>query len=272
MKKVAKIIPKLIMFLFSLAYIAPIWMVFINSIKNKADANMMGITLPEDNVLHLSNYIKVIEHGGIYRSFFNGVIEATLSVAVIILVASSCAFILARCKGKIYNIVFYTFIMGLIIPVAFIPTYLVLNTLHMINTYAGLILIFTTYGLPSSIFLYTGFIKTIPKELDEAAFLDGCGCFKTYFTIILPLLKPVTVTIFILSFIGAWNDTQIPLFFASGDHWALPLTVYNFYGAFEKSWNLVFADVIITILPLLIIYMIGQKYIVSGMTAGAVKG
>ena len=272
MKKIKLALPKLIMFLLSIVYIAPIWMVLINSIKSKADANIMGMMLPKDGIIHLSNYFAVIAHGGIVRSFTNGMIEASFSVLIIIFASSACAFILARQKGKMYNIIFYTFIMGLIIPVAFIPTYLVLNTLHLINTYTGLILIFTTYGLPSSIFLYTGFIKTIPRELDEAALLDGCGCFRTYFRIILPLLKPVTVTIFILSFIGAWNDTQIPLFFASGDHWALPLTVYNFYGAFEKSWNLVFADVIITVLPLLIIYMIGQKYIISGMTAGAVKG
>ncbi len=272
MKRVKKIAPKLIMFLASLVYIAPVWMVLVNSLKSRADANMMSMTLPKDGIIHLSNYIKVIEHGGILRSFMNGVIEATVSCLVIIFAASACAFILARCKGKLYSVIFYTFIMGLIIPVAFIPTYLVLNTLNLINTYAGLILIFATYGFPSSIFLYTGFIKTIPRELDEAATIDGCSCLRLFSTIIFPLLKPVTVTIFILSFIGAWNDTQIPLFFASGDHWALPLTVYNFYGAFEKSWNLVFADVIITILPLLVVYMIGQKHIVSGMTAGAVKG
>lgn len=272
MKNLKMILPKLIMFLMSIMFIAPIWMVAVNSIKSKAEANLLGMAFPKDGIIHLINYFKVIEQGGILRSFMNGLIESTFSVVIIVLAASSCAYILARRKGKIYNIIFYTFIMGLIIPVAFIPTYLVLNKLNLVNTYAGLIFIFTTYGLPSAIFLYTGFVKTIPRELDEAALLDGCSCFRAFFSIILPLLKPVTVTISILSFIGAWNDTQIPLFFASGDHWALPLSVYNFYGAHEKSWNLVFADVIIIILPLVIIYMIGQKYIISGMTAGAVKG
>lgn len=272
MIKLKNMAPKLIMFILSLLYIAPVWMVFVNSIKEKADANMMGMYPPKDGVIRLSNYIEVIEYGGIARAFINGLIQSTFSVVIIIFAASSCAFILARCKGRLYSLIFYIFIMGLIVPVAFIPTYLVLNTLNLINTHTGLILIFATYGFPSSIFLYTGLIKTVPRELDEAAVLDGCGSFRIYSMIIFPLLKPVTVTIFILSFIGAWNDTQIPLFFASGDHWALPLTVYNFYGAFEKSWNLVFADVIITILPLLIVYLIGQKYIISGMTAGAVKG
>ncbi|PHV72257.1 ABC transporter permease [Sporanaerobium hydrogeniformans] len=271
-KRMMNLLPKFIMFLFSLIYILPIWMVFINSIKDSANANMMGIGLPEKGVIHLGNYFQVIREGGIARAFMNGIIEATGSVVIIILAASCCAFILARKKGKLYDIIFYSFIMGLIVPVAFIPTYLVLNALNLLNTYAGIILIFTTYGLPMSVFLYTGFIKSIPRELDEAAIIDGCGSLRLFFSIIFPLLKPVTMTVFILSFIGAWNDVMIPMFFANGNKWALPLTVYNFYGGYLKSWNLIFADIIITITPLLIIYLFGQKYIVSGMTAGAVKG
>jgi raffinose/stachyose/melibiose transport system permease protein len=112
----------------------------------------------------------------------------------------------------------------------------------------------------------------IPRELDESAFLDGCGIVRTFYLVIFPLMKPVTVTIFIFCFIGAWNDVMIPLFFVGGDKWALPLTIYNFYGARQQDWNLIFSDVVITVLPLLVVYLFGQKYIVSGMTAGAVKG
>lgn len=270
--KKEKIIKNVLMFIFSLFYVIPIWMVLINSLKTQADANEMGIGLPFDGKFQFQNYLTVIEEAGIVKAFFNGVLEATCSVGIIILFASACAFYIARAKTRIGNILFYIFIMGLIVPVAFIPTYLVLNTLNLLNTYTGIILIFSTYGFPMAIFLYTGFIKTVPRELDEAAIMDGCGPVRTFYQIIFPLLKPVTMTIFILSFIGAWNDVMIPMFFSNGGKWALPLTVYNFYGGFTKTWNLIFADIIITVSPLLLVYIFAQKYVVAGMTAGAVKG
>lgn len=271
-KRIANISRKTILFIFSLFYIVPIWMVLVNSFKDSADANMMGIGLPVDMTLHLENYSQVIEEGNIVRAFMNGLLEASVSSVLIIFASSACALVLSRMKGKIYSVVYYIFILGLIVPVAYIPTYLVLNTLNLLNTYAGIILIFTTYGFPMAIFLYTGFIKTIPRELDEAAIIDGCGTMRLYGQIIFPLLKPITATEFIFAFVGAWNDVMIPMFFSNGSKWSLPLTVYNFYGSYLKSWNLIFADIIITISPLIIIYLCCQKQIVAGMTAGAVKG
>lgn len=271
-KLIKKYSAKLIIFLVSLIYVIPIWMVLINSFKTSADANMMGIFLPVDGVVHLENYIQVFKEGGIATAFFNGLIEATVSVVIIIFAASAAAFVIARKNGRLTNSILLVFIMGLIVPVAYIPTYLVLDRLHLLDTYTGIILIFTTYGLPQSVFLYVQFIKTIPRELDEAAILDGCSSFELYGRIIFPLLKPITATVFILSFVGAWNDVMIPMFFVNGNKWALPLTVYNFYGGYMKSWNLVFADIIITIAPLIIVYLFAQKYIEEGMTAGAVKG
>lgn len=271
-KKIGRWILNSILFIFSIIYIIPIWMVLVNSIKRPAEANLMGISLPSDGVIRLGNYLEVINQGGIVRAFLNGLLEASVSILIIIVAASACAFYIARVKTKISNSIFYTFIMGLVVPVAFIPTYLVLNKLHLLNTYTGIILIFTTYGLPMAIFLYTGFIKTVPRELDEAAFIDGCGPIRLFYRIIFPLLKPVTMTIFILSFIGAWNDVMIPMFFSNSSKWALPLTVYNFYGGYVKIWNYIFADIMITISPLLLIYIFAQKYVIAGMTAGAVKG
>jgi raffinose/stachyose/melibiose transport system permease protein len=271
-KKAGRLFVNGILFLLSIVYVIPIWMVLVNSLKKPAEANLMGISLPSDGVIRLGNYLDVIEKGGIARAFMNGLLEASLSVLIIIVTASACAFYIARVKSKTSNGLFYMFIMGLVVPVAFIPTYLVLNVLHLLNTYTGIILIFTTYGLPMAVFLYTGFIKTVPRELDEAAFIDGCGPVRLFYQIIFPLLKPVTMTIFILSFIGAWNDVMIPMFFSNSGKWALPLTVYNFYGGYVKSWNYIFADIIITISPLLLVYVFAQKYVIAGMTAGAVKG
>ncbi|MDC7287827.1 carbohydrate ABC transporter permease [Blautia schinkii] len=271
-KRVKSYSAKGILFIFSLLYLIPVWMVLVNSIKAPADANMMGIGLPKDSTVHIGNYLTVIEQGGIAKAFFNGVLEATLSTVIVIITSSACAFVIARMKRRLTTIVYYAFIVGLVVPAAYIPTYLVLDKLSLLNTYAGIILIFTTYGLPMAVFLYVGFVKTIPRELDEAAIIDGCGPVRLFFQVIFPLLKPVTATQFILCFIGAWNDVMIPMFFANGSKWALPLTVYNFYGGYTKSWNLIFADIIITISPLVIVYLCCQKHIISGMTAGAVKG
>ena len=271
-KRVRTWLVKVILFICSLFYVVPIWMVLVNSFKAPADANMMSIGFPEDSTIHLENYITVFEEGGIARAFFNGLLEASVSTVIIIIAASACAFVIARMKGKVYSIIYYAFVAGLIVPAAYIPTYLVLNTLNLLDTYSGIILIFSTYGLPMAVFLYVGFIKTIPKELDEAAIVDGCSSFRLFAQIIFPLLKPVTATQFILSFVGAWNDVMNPMFFTNGSKWALPLTVYNFYGANIKHWNLIFADIVITVLPLVLVYLCCQKHIISGMTAGAVKG
>lgn len=250
-------------------FLVPLWMVFVNSFKEKKDAARFSISLPE--TWHIENYITVFQEANVGRAFMNGLIISVGSVALILIVTSMASYVIARSKSKWANVLYYVFLCGLIIPVAFIPTYLVVNKLNLLNTYIGLILISATYGIPMSIFLYVGFIKTIPRELDEAAILDGCSPLRLHFQIITPLLTPVTMTVLVFNFVGCWNGTQVPLYFANSDKWGLPLTVYNFYGAHASSWNLIFADIIITVAPLLLLYIFTQKYIISGMTAGAVK-
>ncbi len=250
-------------------FVIPLYMVFINSLKTRKEAGLFSIHLPTEWMFE--NYTTVFESANILRAFINGIIISAGSGMIILAVASLASFVIARSGRRWSNVLYYVFLTGLVIPVAFIPTYLVLNIFNLLNTYTGLILVSATYGLPMSIFLYTGFVKTIPRELDEAAIVDGCSPIRLFFQIIFPLMKPITVTLIILNFIGSWNDVQIPLYFSGSDKWALPLTVYNFYGAHASSWNLIFADIILTILPLFILYLFAQKYIISGMTAGAVK-
>lgn len=270
MRKLAKTISYYIVTLFTaMIFIVPLLMVMINSFKDKKTAAMFSISLPDE--WHFENYLLVFEEGNVARAFTNGLILSVSSVIIIIIVSALAAFVIARTSSKWGNIMYYIFLCGLIVPVAFIPTYLVLNKLHLINTYLGLILVSATYGIPMSIFLFVGFIKSVPRELDEAAIIDGCAPVRMLFRIIVPLLKPVTVTTIIFNFVGSWNGIQVPLYFANSDKWGLPLTVYNFYGAHSSSWNLIFADIIITVAPLLVIYILMQKYIISGMTAGAVK-
>lgn len=253
----------------SLVFFIPLYMVVINSFKTRREAGFFSISLPSN--WQFENYLEVFKSANILRAFNNGLIISVGSGIIIILLASLAAYVLGRSREQWAPVFYYLFLSGLVIPVAFIPTYLVLEYMSLLNSYAGLILVAATYGLPMSIFLYTGFVKTIPRELDEAAVLEGCPPLTFFLQILFPLMKPVTMTLVVFNFVGSWNDIQIPLYFSSSDKWALPLTVYNFYGAHASSWNLIFADIVITILPLLLLYLFAQKYITAGMTAGAVK-
>ncbi|HOO28135.1 MAG TPA: carbohydrate ABC transporter permease, partial [Lachnospiraceae bacterium] len=145
--------------------------------------------------------------------------------------------------------------------------------LHLTGTYAGVIFVESAVQLPWTVFTLTGFIKNVPKELDEAAFIDGAAPLHMFFKIVLPLMKPILATALVSAAMYAWNEFMVPLyFFNTSSNWTLPLTVYNFFGQYASNWNYVFADLMITALPITILYLCCQKYIVSGATAGAVKG
>lgn len=269
-KKIKKILLEIGAVILSLIYLIPAWMVLVNSVKDKKSANQFGLGLPSE--FHFENYLKVFAEGNIIRSLLNGLLIASVGTIVVIFISSMAAFYIARSKTKLANHFYTYFISGMLIPVALIPTYIILMVLKLNNTYIGLIFMFITYCIPVSIFLYTGFMKSIPEEIDEAAIMDGCKGPQLFFRIIFPLLKSVTVTVFVINFMGIWNDVNTQLFFASGDKWTMPMTVYRFYGIYLSDWNLVFADVVITVLPVFIVYMFAQKQMVEGMTAGAVKG
>lgn len=163
-------------------------------------------------------------------------------------------------------------LMGLFIPGQIIPTYFICYYMH-VRTFlaAGLVLIAS--NLSMGVFLYTGYFKSIPRELDESAMLDGCNGLQLFFHIIFPLLKPITVTLFIITFMGIWNDFGTTIYFLnSSRNFTLTLTIYNFFGVHSSDWNLVFANVIAVSLPVIIVYFMAQKQIMSGMTSGAVKG
>lgn len=253
-----------------LIYIVPFWMLIVNSLKTKGEAEAMGMVMPSIPVWQ--NYAEVFRLANIPRAYMNGIIIATGSVILTLIASSMSAFVIARSRRKIIQFAYYILLMGIVVPIALVPTYLVLSELKLLNTYIGIIMIHSTYGIPGSMFLYSGFVKTVPRELDEAAVIDGCSAIQMFAKVIIPMLKPITITLFIFNFFSTWNDVQLTLFFTDGDKWTLPMTVYDFYGARSSSWNLIFADIVLTIAPLFIIYLFTQKYIIEGITAGAVKG
>jgi raffinose/stachyose/melibiose transport system permease protein len=163
--------------------------------------------------------------------------------------------------------------MGIAMPMNFFTLTKVMQFTHLINTRPGIIVLYAATQIPFSIFLIYGFVDSLPRELDEAAIVDGCGPFRLFFSIIFPLLTPVLVTTAVLNFMGAWNEFLLPLYYLnSSSNWPMTLAVYNFFGQFQSDWSLVSADILLTVLPVIIIYLIGQRFIVSGMVSGAVKG
>ena len=255
----------------SLIILIPLVVLFLNSFKTQGESNKMSLTLP--STWQFENYKTVIEQGKLVSSFFNSLLYATVSVVIIVIVVSAAAFVIARNRKGINNLIYYFIISGIAIPINNVALMKVLQALNLVNTRIGVILVYAAINIPLSLFLCYGFISTIPREIDEAAVIDGCGPIKLFVQIILPLLKPIMSTLFVLNFMAVWNDFTMPLYYLNNSaEWPMTLAVYNFFGAFENSWNLVSADIMLTLLPVLIVFILGQKYIVGGVAAGSVKG
>lgn len=255
----------------SLIVLIPLVVLFLNSFKTQGESNKMSLSLPSK--WQFENYKTVIEQGKLVSSFLNSLLYATVSVAIIVILVSAAAFVIARNRKSINNFIYYFIISGIAIPINNVALMKVLQALNLVNTRIGVILVYAAINIPLSLFLCYGFISTIPREIDEAAVIDGCGPIKLFVQIILPLLKPVMSTLFVLNFMSVWNDFTMPLYYLNNsEKWPMTLAVYNFFGAFENSWNLVSADIMLTLIPVLIVFIVGQKYIVGGVAAGSVKG
>ncbi|MGP0584532.1 carbohydrate ABC transporter permease [Paenibacillus timonensis] len=260
-----------LLLLASLLIILPILIMIFGSFKTSAEVLDFSLKLPEKWVF--SNYARVFEEGGIARAFGNSVLITGISSVINIVASSAASFILARRETKFANTLYMYFFMGLIAPMSTITTIRIVQALGFYGSITSVILIYASLNTAFSVFLYSGFIKTIPKALDEVAFLEGASVFGVFFRIVTPLILPVNATVAIMVFMSVWNDITIPLYFLTDSStWTMPLSIYNFYGKYSREWNLIFANLVLTSLPVFILYLFGQKYIVSGLTAGAVKG
>ncbi len=259
------------LWIFSILFLYPIFMVVITSFKAKSEANVLSIALPKEWLLE--NYKIVWEKGKIGNSLINSIEISVLSVILILSLASTLSYILVRRNTNLCKKINRLLTFGIIAPMAILPTVQMLKIIHIYGSRISLVFIYAALYLPFSAMLYSSFIKGIPKEIDEAAVMDGAKGFKLFLKVIFPILKPVTATTGILTFMWVWNDFQYPLYLLnSSSKWTLPLSVYNFYGQFSRSWNLVCADMVIVSIPIVLVYILAQKYVIDGMTAGAVKG
>ncbi|GBF74381.1 ABC transporter permease [Paenibacillus sp. 598K] len=261
----------LVVWAVSLVMLIPLLLILLNSFKTQGEAASMSFEWP--NKWEFSNYSIVIESGKLLQSFGNSMLYSVTSVVLGIILCSMAAFVLSRKKTRWNRFIYFFIVLGIAMPVNHIALIKVMQAFNLMNTQVGLSLLYTALQIPFSVFLVYGFVSTVPRELDEAGVMDGCGSNTLFFRVIFPLLMPVAVTVMLLNFLASWNEFIFPLYYLnSSSLWPMTLAVYNFFGRYETAWNLVSADIVLTSLPVIVIYLLGQRYIVSGMTAGSVKG
>lgn len=271
MKKIIQNVLKYLVCIFlSLTVLLPFYMVFINSFKDKAEAARMNLSLPKQWLF--SNYTEVIEKGKLAQGFMNSLSYALIATTLGVLLCAMAAFVMCRNRTKMNVFLYYFVLCGLFFPVNYVTLTRVLAFVKLTDTRQGIILVFTSAMIPFCVFTIRNFVTSIPVELDEAAVIDGAGPLSLFFRIIFPLMKPTVVTCFILQFMGVWSDFLTPLYLSSKSKlFPMTMAVYQFFGKNKNYWNFIFADIVLTCIPVIIVYMIGQKYIVGGMTSGAVK-
>ncbi|MDB5055836.1 MAG: transporter [Bacilli bacterium] len=252
----------------------PFYFVIINSFKTRTEASLMNISWPSS--FHIwANYKEVLlaQNNMLLRAFYNSTILTVASIVLLVFFCSMAGFVLQRRQDKASPIINFLVLAGLMIPPAIVPTIWVVDYIGLFKTMQGIILIEVALAAPFTIILYRGFMVSIPREIDEAATVDGCNSFRLYFQVIFPLLQPVTATIIVLSAVTIFNDFVNPLYFFPGaNNVTVQLTLYNYISRSLNSWNLLFTNVVLISLPPLVLFIFFNKKIVAGMTAGAVKG
>ncbi|MCC3376063.1 carbohydrate ABC transporter permease [Cohnella sp. REN36] len=273
-RKTGRLLGEIVMILLSLLFLYPLFLAVINSMKSFQEVMTDVIALPKK--LTFANYSYVWEFINYPRLFLNNTVITVLGLAGIILVSSIAAYKLSRTKSRSSAIIYFICIMPMLIPFQSIML-TVLKTaryLHLSDSTWGLGLLYWGFGAPLAVFIYHGFVKGIPKELDESAMIDGASGFRLFFSVIFPLLKSVTTTIVIIDVMWIWNDFLLPLLMVNGSPSTKTLTLaaYTFVGQYTSDWQYAMTAMVMAVLPSIVVFIFLQKYIVKGVVAGAVKG
>jgi ABC-type sugar transport system, permease component len=271
-KLIANIIKYIVISGLLLAYIVPFVFVLINSFKARKDIVSNPLALP--NNFKFSNYIDAFEKMNYGHAFVNTLIITVLSVLIIIIFSSMTAYILVRKDWKFNKFIFFAMVLSMIIPFQgiMIPLVSIYGSMGMLNTKWALIYMYLGFGLSLAVFMYHGFIKSIPVELEEAAMIDGASRFQTFWQIVFPIMKPITMTITTLDVLWIWNDFLLPsLILIAPDERTLQLSTYAFNGTYTTDYGLSMSALMLSILPVLIIYLFLQKSIIGGVLQGSIK-
>ncbi|WP_339238282.1 carbohydrate ABC transporter permease [Paenibacillus sp. FSL R5-0517] len=273
MQRLNSYLIRLLLILGSLVAMLPIYMAVVNSFKTQGEMFQSFIALP--TTLHWENYSDAFNKINLLGSSMNSAIVSFLGIGGIVFCASLAGYKLSRTSGRLSNLIFFLFVASMLVPFhsIMIPLTRVAKGMGVQGSTYGLALIYIGLGVNMAIFLYHGFVKSIPRELEESAQIDGCNEFQTFFQIIFPLLLPITVTIAILDFLWIWNDFLLPLIMLTDvNRYTLILSTNMLFGEYNKEWPLILSSLVLTAIPVILIYAFFQKFIMEGIAEGAVKG
>ncbi|MDY3917790.1 MAG: carbohydrate ABC transporter permease [Candidatus Limivivens sp.] len=252
----------------------PLYLVVINSFKSLEEAGRNFFALPSG--LNLDNFRELFTNSQYWVYLKNSLYISSVSMILVLILVPSVSYAIARnFQKKYYKFLYCYLLMGLFIPaqVVMLPVTKMMTKLNMLS-HEGLILLYASFSLTQGVFLFVNFIRGLPYEIEEAAQIDGCSVFQTYVRVVIPLVKPMIATITILDLLWFWNDFMLPLLMLnrSRNIWTLPLFQYNFKTEYSFNYTMAFTAYLMAMLPMLVIYCLGQKYIIKGLTAGSVKG
>jgi raffinose/stachyose/melibiose transport system permease protein len=255
-------------------FLVPFAFIFLIASSTVTQANLLQFSWPQPFAL-LDNLVQVIQARDYLMiiAFINSFILTVVSVAALVILSAMVAYVWQRRGGRLGSVVSILVLAGLIVPPAVVPTIWVLQKVGLFKTMPGLIFVEIAYGLPFCILLFRAFMSSVPRELDEAAVVDGAGTVQIFFRVIFPVLRSVIMTVIILQSVFIYNDFQNPLYFLPGTQNAtVQLTLFNFKSQFTTQYNLLFANILVVTIPALIMFIFFNRKIVEGMAAGSVKG
>jgi len=263
----------LLLSIVSVVTVIPIAVTFYSSFKSNTDFFYNTWSLP--TIWHVDNYVDAWTRGNMGRYFINSIVVTTGGVAVNLLGATPLAYALARYRFRLNGVIFFFVVGGLIAPTQLVGISLLqwVKALGLFNSYWSLILPYAAFGMPVATLILTGFFRQLPRELEDAGYIDGANSWQVFLLILLPLIRPAVATVVIFNGIGIWNDFFLPLVLAySPDIQTLPLGLYTLFGAYSTNWGTVFAAVMIASVPAMVAYFFLTKQFIAGLSAGAVKG
>ena len=274
---------EIITFILFVLYLFPFFIVIVNSAKTAFDITQSPMSFPTDWSVIWNNMQTIWTSDNIryQSSFISSIIITFFSLLTLNLFSSQAAWVLVRTKTRTSQIIFFIFVASMVIPfqivmfplLSWYRTIFDVTGIRLLRTYPGMILSYIGFGLSLSIFMFHGFIKSIPYELEEAATIDGCNKFQIFYTIISPLLRPIHATVLVLNGIWIWNDFLLPLLILGKGNkvQTIPLAVATFAGAFVKQWDLILTAILMSLIPVIVFFLIAQKHIIKGMVAGSIK-
>jgi raffinose/stachyose/melibiose transport system permease protein len=269
----ARIVLRIVKYVVTLVFLAPFYVAFAYSMKNPEEVTFTGLAFPTK--FRLSNFTIAIEMTNFFQALANTVIVTAIGTVLLTVVSSMAGYSLARRKGKYYIIFYGMLVATLLIPFQtyMLPLYIMLKNMQLTNTLLGFTLAKIGAQVGFTIIIITGFVKTIPRDLEEATFIDGGGVLRTFWSIIFPLMQPIIFTSIVISALSIWNEFTIAVIILQKKAVAiLPLLQYHFFGQYRVELNLAFALFLLSMIPIIALYLFLQKYIISGITMGAVKG